>query len=156
MPPNASRLVWQILTPRPHHTSKFLLDDVECWNDTIEKTKFYYIFDNSIYYGKTKNHRLWPFQACRQQFPPQYAQNATPNQVGMAMMRLSSPARPKWHKPSALVAYSQASLRKRLRISEVNTELVRRHENKICCKQCIFRPHHLPQQTLYVPYCQWS
>ena len=74
-----------------------------------------------------------------------YAQNATPNQVGMAMMspqlRLLDQAKAQTFGSGSL----WASLRKDFRINEVNTELVRRHENNLL-QQCIFRPHHLPQQ----------
>ena len=59
-----------------------------------------------------------------------YAQNATPNQVGMAMMRLNSALLDQAKAQTFGSGSLWASLRKDFRINEVNTELVRRHENK--------------------------
>ena len=60
-----------------------------------------------------------------------YAQNATPNQVGMAMMRLNSSLLDQAKTQTFGSGSLWASLRKDFRINEVNTELVRRHETNL-------------------------
>ena len=67
-----------------------------------------------------------------------YAQNATPNQVGMAMMRLNSSLLDQAKAQTFGSGSLWASLRKDFRISEVNTELVRRHENKFAANSAYF------------------
>lgn len=66
------------------------------------------------------------------------AQNATPNQTGMAMMRLNSAlldqAKAKIFGSGSL----WASLKKDFRMSEVNSELVRRHESKFAANGAYF------------------
>ena len=67
-----------------------------------------------------------------------YAQNATPNQVGMAMMRLNSALLDQAKAQTFGSGSLWASLRKDFRINEVNTELVRRHENKFAANSAYF------------------
>ncbi len=67
-----------------------------------------------------------------------YAQNATPNQVGMAMMRLNSSLLDQAKAQTFGSGSLWASLRKDFRINEVNTELVRRHENKFAANSAYF------------------
>ena len=67
-----------------------------------------------------------------------YAQNATPNQVGMAMMRLNSSLLDQTKAQTFGSGSLWASLRKDFRINEVNTELVRRHENKFAANSAYF------------------
>ena len=57
-----------------------------------------------------------------------YAQNATPDQVGMAMMRLNSSLLDQAKAQTFGTGSLWASLRKDFRMNEVNSELVRRHE----------------------------
>ena len=59
-----------------------------------------------------------------------YAQNATPDQVGMAMMRLNSSLLDQAKAQTFGTGSLWASLRKDFRMNEVNSELVRRHESK--------------------------
>ena len=84
------------------------------------------------------------------------AQNATPNQTGMAMMRLNSALLDQAKAKTFGSGSLWASLKKDFRMSEVNSELVRRHESKFAANGAYFRPHHHAQQTLYVPYCNRS
>lgn len=66
------------------------------------------------------------------------ATTATPNQVGMAMMRLNSALLDQAKSEVFGSGSLWASLRKDFRISEVNPELVRRHENKFVASSAYF------------------
>ena len=67
-----------------------------------------------------------------------YAQNATPDQVGMAMMRLNSSLLDQAKAQTFGTGSLWASLRKDFRMNEVNSELVRRHENKFAANSAYF------------------
>lgn len=66
------------------------------------------------------------------------ATTATPNQVGMAMMRLNSALLDQAKSEVFGSGSLWASLRKDFRMSEVNPELVRRHENKFVASSAYF------------------
>lgn len=66
------------------------------------------------------------------------AANATPNQVGMAMMRLNSALLDQAKTQTFGSGSLWASLRKDFRMSEVNSELVRRHESKFAAASAYF------------------
>ncbi|MRN39378.1 lytic transglycosylase [Neisseria sp. N95_16] len=68
----------------------------------------------------------------------QAANNATPNQVGMAMMRLNSALLDQAKSQTFGSGSLWASLRKDFRMNEVNTELVRRHEGKFAAGRAYF------------------
>ena len=68
----------------------------------------------------------------------QAASNATPNQVGMAMMRLNSALLDQAKSQTFGSGSLWASLRKDFRMNEVNTELVRRHEGKFAAGRAYF------------------
>lgn len=67
-----------------------------------------------------------------------YAQNATPDQVGMAMMRLNSSLLDQAKAQTFGTGSLWASLRKDFRMNEVNSELVRRHESKFAANSAYF------------------
>lgn len=67
-----------------------------------------------------------------------YAQNATPDQVGMAMMRLNSSLLDQAKAQTFGTGSLWASLRKDFRMNEVNSELVRRHESKFAANGAYF------------------
>ena len=66
------------------------------------------------------------------------AQNATPNQTGMAMMRLNSALLDQAKAKTFGSGSLWASLKKDFRMSEVNSELVRRHESKFAANGAYF------------------
>ena len=66
------------------------------------------------------------------------AQNATPNQTGMAMMRLNSALLDQVKAKTFGSGSLWASLKKDFRMSEVNSELVRRHESKFAANGAYF------------------
>ena len=66
------------------------------------------------------------------------AQNATPNQTGMAMMRLNSALLDQAKVKTFGSGSLWASLKKDFRMSEVNSELVRRHESKFAANGAYF------------------
>jgi len=66
------------------------------------------------------------------------AQNATPNQTGMAMMRLNSALLDQAKAKTFGSGSLWASLKKDFRMSEVNSELVRRHESKFSANGAYF------------------
>lgn len=66
------------------------------------------------------------------------AQNATPNQTGMAMMRLNSALLDQAKAKTFGSGSLWASLKKDFRMSEVNSELVRRHESKFAANGTYF------------------
>lgn len=68
----------------------------------------------------------------------QAASNATPNQVGMAMMRLNSALLDQAKSQTFGSGSLWASLRKDFRMNEVNSELVRRHEGKFSAGRAYF------------------
>ncbi|WP_165007989.1 LysM peptidoglycan-binding domain-containing protein [Neisseria yangbaofengii] len=68
----------------------------------------------------------------------QAAGNATPNQVGMAMMRLNSALLDQAKSQTFGSGSLWASLRKDFRMNEVNTELVRLHEGKFSAGRAYF------------------
>lgn len=68
----------------------------------------------------------------------QAATNTTPNQVGMAMMRLNSALLDQAKSQTFGSGSLWASLRKDFRMNEVNTELVRRHEGKFAAGRAYF------------------
>jgi len=67
-----------------------------------------------------------------------YAQNATPDQVGMAMMRLNSSLLDQAKAQTFGTGSLWASLRKDFRMNEVNSELVRRHKSKFAANGAYF------------------
>ena len=67
-----------------------------------------------------------------------YAQNATPDQVGIAMMRLNSSLLDQAKAQTFGTGSLWASLRKDFRMNEVNSELVRRHESKFAANGAYF------------------
>lgn len=67
-----------------------------------------------------------------------YAYSGTPNQVGMAMMRLNSALLDQAKTQTFGSRSLWASLRSDFRINEVNPELVRRHENKFSSNSAYF------------------
>ena len=83
-----------------------------------------------------------------------YAQNTSSHQVGLAIMRLNSSILDQAPKQYFQSGSLWGALRQDFRMSEVNPELVRRHEKQIHRKPRLFRQNYRPQQTLYVPYCQ--
>ncbi|WP_416192681.1 LysM peptidoglycan-binding domain-containing protein [Neisseria sp. CCUG12390] len=66
------------------------------------------------------------------------AGNTTPNQVGMAMMRLNSALLDQAKSQTFGSGSLWASLRKDFRMNEVNSELVRRHEGKFSAGRAYF------------------
>ncbi len=66
------------------------------------------------------------------------AQNATPNQTGMAMMRLNSALLDQAKAKTFGSGSLWASLKKDFRMGEVNSELVRRHESKFAANGAYF------------------
>ncbi|PSJ80270.1 LysM peptidoglycan-binding domain-containing protein [Neisseria iguanae] len=68
----------------------------------------------------------------------QAASHATPNQVGMAMMRLNSALLDQAKSQTFGSGSLWASLRKDFRMNEVNSELVRRHESKFSAGRAYF------------------
>ena len=66
------------------------------------------------------------------------AQNATPNQTGMAMMRLNSALLDQAKAKTFGSGSLWASLKKDFRMNEVNSELVRRHESKFAANGAYF------------------
>ncbi|WP_416188838.1 LysM peptidoglycan-binding domain-containing protein [Neisseria sp. CCUG17229] len=67
-----------------------------------------------------------------------YAANPTPNQVGMAMMRLNAALLDQAKSQTFGSKSLWASLRKDFRMNEVNSELVRRHEDKFAAGRAYF------------------
>ena len=67
-----------------------------------------------------------------------YSQTYSPNQVGMAMMRLNSSMLHQESKPTFGGSSLWANMRKDFRMNEVNPELVRRHESKFATNSAYF------------------
>lgn len=67
-----------------------------------------------------------------------YAQNANPSQTGLAMMRLNSSLLDQAKAQTFGSGSLWASLRKDFKINEVNSELIRRHENRFAANRAYF------------------